>query len=58
MADENDQDANMKQVRTPHQLAPAQELADPPGVLLAVEVTMLLKLNRQAKIRIPARRRC
>ena len=57
VAEEDDQDADVEQVRAPHQLAPAQQLARaaPPGVLLAVEAQQAAEQEHgQAEIGIPA----
>ena len=57
MAGEDDQDADMEEVRAPHQLAAAKQLARsaPPRVLLAVEADDAADdEDRQAEIGIPA----
>ena len=57
MAEEDDQHADVEQVRAPHQLPPPQQLAGaaPPGVLLAVEAQQAAEQEHgQAEIGIPA----
>src|SRR6185312_6349828 len=57
MAGEDDENADMEQVRTPHQLAAAQKLrrARAPRVLLAVEAQQAAEQEHgEADIRIPA----
>ena len=57
MAEEDDEDADVEQVRAPHQLPAPQQLAGsgPPCVLLAVEPDQAAEQeHRQAEIGIPA----
>src|SRR5512147_62921 len=60
MAEENHKDPDVKQVRAPGQLAPAQELARSaaPGVLLTIEADPAAeKKYGQAEVGIPAEHR-
>ena len=57
VAEEDHQDADVEQVRAPHQLAPAQELAGArlPRVLLAVEAQQAAEQEHgQAQVGVPA----
>ena len=57
MAEKNDENADVEQVRSPHELAAAQQLARPapPCILLAVEAQQASDQEHgQAKVRIPA----
>ena len=57
VTEEDHEDADVEQVRAPHQLAPAQELAGPrlPRVLLAVEAQQAAEQeHRQAQVGVPA----
>jgi len=57
MPEEDDENADVEQVRAPHQLTPAQQLAGagPPRVLLAVEAQQAAEeKHRQAQVGIPA----
>ena len=58
MADEDDEDTDMKQVRSPHQLAAAQQLtrSRSPRVLLAIEANEAAeKAHGGAEVRVPAK---
>src|SRR5689334_16461265 len=60
MADENDQNPDMKQVAAPHELPAAQQLAGlaPPGILFPVEADQAAdQKHRQADIRVYAKQK-
>src|SRR5262249_582298 len=57
MAEKNDEDADVKQIGTPHQLTAAQQLtrSAPPGVLLSVEANDASEQEyRQEQVGVPA----